>query len=131
MPDFGKHQYVASGFHVPSDSPAGVHGYFVYSSCCSGPETSLACSQTCGDFNPATAHCAWAVAGGESFRKWVIAPHVNGCMLTPGTDYFINIKMTDPQTEDCAGQSTCKVGLSNILGNRWWSIETDGSGLRP
>lgn len=112
---FGKTNYVAAKFHVPAGFSPTVYGILGYSSYYSGPALTMAISQSCGDFDPATATCVSTHSTGESFSKWVIAPYANGCPLDSDTDYYVNLKMADPQPSDCDGRSTCTLSTNNRL----------------
>lgn len=111
--DFWKTQFVAAKFHVPADvNPRQIvtMGYGTYYS---GPTLDLSVSTTCGDFNPANANCVTTnVGAGSSFKKIVVAPYVNGCPLTPGTDYYVNIRMTNPSPSSCSGEAFCKIATN-------------------
>lgn len=113
MLDFWKSQFVAAKFHVPIDvEPRRIvtMGYGTYFS---GPTLDLSVSQTCGDFNPAHANClTTGIGAGEAFKKIVIAPYANGCPLTPGADYYINIRMTNPSPGSCSGDDFCKIATN-------------------
>ena len=118
MLDFGINQFVASAFHVPADFPNDVYGLLVYSSYNSGPSMVLSYSRTCGDFDPPNPNCVTMVGPGESTKKWVIAPYANGCPLTPGTDYFVNLKFADPPPDGCGEEFVCRIGFGNLLGRQ-------------
>lgn len=116
--DFGKTEYICAQFHVPDDVAPGLYGALGYSTYYSGPALTLAYSQACGDFDPEIANCVSTVGTGEAFKKFVIAPHVNGCPLTPGSDYYANFKIAHPESQDCGGLDTCKLALYLILGSQ-------------
>lgn len=118
MMDFGINQFVAAAFHVPADFPNDLYGILGYTSYNSGPDMVVSYSQTCGDFNPPNPNCVTAVGPGELVKKWVVAPYANGCPLTPGSDYFINLKFSAPLPEDCGDEYVCRIGYGNALGQQ-------------
>lgn len=84
--------YIAAKFRASADVRDYVRiGYSTYYS---GPLLTMAISQRCGDFAPANPNCITTNVGtGEAFKKIVTAPYTNGCPLTPGVDYYINLKI--------------------------------------
>jgi hypothetical protein len=114
--DWPKTQYIAARFLVPVDFSASASGLFVYSTYYSGPLLTLAISTTCADFAPANPLCLASDRGnGDAFLKWLTPPLINGCPLTPGMEYFVNIRMADPQPEDCGGGPGCTLGVINSV----------------
>lgn len=112
--NWGKTQFIAAKFTATtSSSPVETLRYSTYYS---GPALTLSVSQTCGDFAPANPLCLTEnVGSGGDFKKIVVQPHTNGCPLTPGTDYYINIKMTNPQPTDC---TSCTLATTNIVSSQ-------------
>lgn len=83
--------YIAAKFRASSN----VRDYVVlrYSTYYSGPPLTIAISQRCGDFAPANPNCLTTNIGtGEGAKKIVTAPYTNGCPITPGVDYYVNVK---------------------------------------
>jgi hypothetical protein len=119
----GRTQYVAAKFHVPANAPSTLSGYFKNVSNHGGLNVTTSISQTCGDFAPAQAGCL----------RTNISPSDNGtvywrmtnptsffCQLTPGQDYYLNIKNTDPTQVNgncAAGSPTCKMHVLNNFSN--------------
>lgn len=117
--NWNRTQYVAAKFHVPTSVNTQQFGVLGYGTYYSGPAMTLSFSTECGDFTPANALCVSTHGAGESFRKWVINPNVNGCPLAPGQDYFVNIKMADQNTSECGGTGVCTgIAINNILGTQ-------------
>lgn len=118
---WGKTQYVAAKFRVPVGQPTTSYGFLGYGSYFSGPSLTLAISPTCGDFTPAIPQCVSTHNSGEAFSKWRIVPATQNCPLTPGQDYFINMRMESPTPEVCApnGQTTtaCTLATNNTFVN--------------
>lgn len=115
--DFEKTKFVAARFHVPVEFPTTDYGFFVYASYYSGPLLTLSLSQSCGDFAPADERCVATRGTGETFEnKWRIAPSAINCPLTPGADYFVNIRLADPNATDCSGNPSCQLAVGNVLG---------------
>lgn len=116
--DFGKTQYVAAQFHATADVSPVLQITMRYGTYLSGPDLILAVSRICGDFDPATAYCVSTAGAGAAFAKFVIDPYTNGCPLAPDTDYYVNIKMDDPQPQDCNGHDTCALAINDTLGTQ-------------
>lgn len=108
---WAKTQFVAARFTATtSTTPIETLSYSTYNS---GPDLTLAVSSTCGDFAPTNPNClSEGVGTGEGFKKIVLAPYINGCPLTPGNEYYINIKMTNPLPADC---NSCTLATTNIV----------------
>jgi hypothetical protein len=56
---------------------------------------------------------------GQNLVPWRVPPG-NFCPLTPGQDYFLNIKMTDPTrpSSTCATNAAqCAIGTANNFHN--------------
>jgi hypothetical protein len=116
MLDFDKDKFVAARFHVPADFPTTDYGFFVYASYYSGPLLTLSLSERCNDFAPADERCVATRGTGEIFQKWRIVPSAVNCPLTPGVDYFVNIRLADPQAAACGGNPSCQLAVGNVLG---------------
>ena len=111
--------YVAAKFHVPANESTHQYGRLGYGTYYSGPPMTLSISSTCGDFSPTNPVCVSTHGAGESFNKWVIDPFTNGCPLTPNTDYYVNIKMADPNTSECGSNGVCPgIAINNTLGTQ-------------
>jgi hypothetical protein len=106
--------YIAAKFHVPATQVVhyGWQGYGTYYS---GPDIVLSYSTTCGDFAPVNPLCVSTHGAGEGFKKWSMLQTVTGCPLLPNTDYFVNMKMSDPNT--CGANHICPgIAINNTLG---------------
>jgi hypothetical protein len=87
-------QYVAEKFHVPS-SGSGYGWYTVPEFF--GNAIDIAISTSCGDFNPSDASCkALNVSAGAGQVKWIHNLNYIGCHLNSNTDYYLNVRIADP-----------------------------------
>lgn len=110
---FWKNQFVAARFTVPQDAVPQTYLRVGYSTYYSGPLLDLSVSQNCGDFAPANPTClTTGASGGQFFKKIVIAPAVDGCPLTPGQTYFINIRMNNPTPQACSNKAYCDIATN-------------------
>lgn len=114
---WGKTQYVAAKFHVPAGQSTLSYGFMGYGTYFSGPNLTMSISTICGDFAPANAQCVSTHAAGESFSKWRIVPATLNCPLTPGQDYFINMRMDNPTAAQCGNSSVCTLATNNTFVN--------------
>lgn len=114
---WGKTQYIAAKFHVPANQSTTAYGFMGYGTYFSGPNLTLAISTSCGDFAPTNPQCVSTHTGGESFSKWRIVPATLNCPLTPGQDYFINLRMENPTAADCSNSTACTLATNNIFVN--------------
>lgn len=103
--NWGKSEFVAAKFTAPA-SVAGKYQQLSMSTYNSERMT-MALSSTCGDFSPSAQYCVSTAGPGGSFYKIGGA----GCALTPGADYYINIRYRDA-TPACG--SSCDIQLNNL-----------------
>lgn len=116
---WGKTQYVAAKFTVPTTVAPTAYEQLRYSTYYSGPALTMAVSQQCGDFAPVNPNCVTTGVGtGDAFKKIVLSPYTNGCPLIPGQTYYINLKMTSPLPTDCGGASTCRLATTNVVASQ-------------
>ncbi|MBO9665098.1 hypothetical protein [Dokdonella sp.] len=116
--EFGRYNYVGAHFNTGPNS-ANKYGYFIYPTNVGGPNIDLRISQTCGDFSDSPANPACSVPdkasdGSPTMRWWVKQGNVNTyCNLQPNTDYYLNIRFTNPSsTVECrASETICPVYL--------------------
>ena len=118
--DFGKTAYVAAKLHVGAD--LGYQGFYKNISYNGGPNLTMSISPTCGDFNPAQSACLREniPSGDQGMVYWRQSAGTNFyCHLDPNTDYYLNIKLTDPTASgpNCAPSGTCYVHVQNNFGN--------------
>jgi hypothetical protein len=119
--DFTKTGYLAAKFHTLSDPPALLTGMFKYTSYpFMGPALDLSISGQCGDFSAELAGCValnippvdqafvhWRFSAGNPFM----------CQLQPDTDYYVNVRFTDPTaTAPQCSDVACPVPISNYFG---------------
>jgi len=99
--NFRKDRYIAAHVHVPADLPNG-YGWISHSEYDYGHDLTAAFSTACGDFAPANPACVVVAVSGQNLPPWRVGSG-GFCPLTPGADYFFNVKMTDPS----APSTTC------------------------
>lgn len=112
---FARTNFLAAHFKTPANATSGstLNGYFIYPVNLPGPNADMKISKTCGDFSPDTSNpgcLATNVAtSDEALVRWKFTPGNTAayCILQPNTDYYVNIKFTDPNsTVECAAGST-------------------------
>ena len=113
---FGRNTYLAAKFHVPAGEPVNAYGWLTHTEYNYGLDLTTSISTSCGDFNPTSAACVTVAVSGINLTPWRVGPSGNFCLLTPDTDYFFNMKATNPAqgTTTCAPTSpTCVIGTGN------------------
>jgi hypothetical protein len=116
----GKTEYVAAKFHVPSGEPSSLNGTFKHVMYGGGPNIDAAISRTCGDFQPEDQGC-WVQddpGDDQAMLRWRTGTGSRFyCHLDPDTDYYFNIRFTDPHTTgpDCAGLQ-CQTTIQQYIG---------------
>lgn len=115
-------KYISAKFRVPTSGiNPGVVGSLSKGENYIGPYVTTSISTACGDFNQANLgpYCLTTNRGaaGAVLAKWKLttgSPGVFACALTPGQEYYLNIKVTDPTTPnaDCTG-NICKMNVQN------------------
>jgi hypothetical protein len=113
-----RHGYIAAEFTVPPWTPSVQWGIFTHGESLPGPETDMAISTECGDFNPPEPFCLktnTAVAQRMGQHKLPNAALVAGCELEVGGTYYINIRLTDPNVihGQCSGAACQHTVQSN------------------
>ena len=114
--DFGESTYMSLRFHVPIDSPQNRFGWLTHTEYNYGKDLTAAISSDCGDFNPPSSVCHNETVSGQNLVPWRIASSGGFCLLTPDTDYFLNLKITDPDqvSPTCAPSApSCAIGTAN------------------
>jgi len=113
--NFRKDRYIAAHFRVPTDMPNDF-GWLTHSEYDYGHDLTASISTACGDFAPANPLCRVEAISGQNLVPWRVGTVSNFCPLTPGADYYFNVKMTDPDSPSttCAEAATsCAVTLLN------------------
>lgn len=116
----GKTEYVAAKFHVPGDVLSTLNGTFKHVLYGGGPNVDATISRTCGDFDTLEPGC-WIhddPANDEAMLRWRLSSGNRFyCHLDANTDYFLNIRFTDPHTTgpDCNG-SICQSTIQQYIG---------------
>lgn len=116
----GKTEYVGAKFHVPDNALPTTNGMFKHVSYGGGPNIDATISRSCGDFDTVEPGCwvhddpsndipmlRWRLSSGNNFY----------CHLDPDTDYYLNIRLTDPHTTgpDCSA-FTCQTTIQQYIG---------------
>ena len=108
---FPRSGYVAAQFTVPEDLQATAWGVFTHGETLPGPETDMAISRQCGDFNPPEEFCQRrGTRAGQRMGLWrTPMGTMAACELEPGQTYYVNIRLSDPDAENffCNSQA-CK-----------------------
>jgi hypothetical protein len=110
--------FVATKFTVPASglSPT-LHGRLTHGETVPGPSLTVSISEQCGDFSPPSPNCVLANQGpGAAIGVWKL-PGAPGtaCVLTPGREYYLNVKLTNPaavNTNEC-DENICVVSVVN------------------
>jgi hypothetical protein len=110
--------FMSTRFTVPASglSPT-LHGLISHGETIPGPNLTLSISDQCGDFNPPSSFCSTTDAGpGQIMAKWRLPTGTgNACVLTPGQEYYVNFKLTNPNavdTNDCDA-NICVISIVN------------------
>jgi hypothetical protein len=110
-------QYVAARFHVPADISSLATGMFKNVIYGQGPAVDFSISQQCGDFNPQQTACAHldSPANDRPMVAWRIGAATDYfCHLDPGADYYVNVKISDPNAQAVAcSPSSCSLTILN------------------
>ncbi|HEU4664808.1 MAG TPA: hypothetical protein VFS55_12345 [Dokdonella sp.] len=118
LKNFDKTKYIATKIDVPASGLDPLSsGIITHGETYPGPALTVAISPTCGDFSPTTSICLTSgTQGGQIAGKWKLptATQTNGCVLTPGQSFYLNIKATNPAqtSSDCSG-NICKVTVQS------------------
>ena len=119
--DFTRDGYIAAKFHTPIVLLPTLSGFFKSPSYPGGPNVDFAISEQCADFYPDQSGCLAADAsqGDTPLVYWRTTQGLFYCILQPDTDYYINMRFTDPETNDpnCNDdENTCPVHTLNYYG---------------
>ena len=115
--DFGKYTYIAAHFYVPSGTPVTWLGWIVHTEYNYGHNLTAAISTSCGDFSPSAQACYVESVSGLNLVPWRTNSG-NFCRLQPNTDYYLNLRMTNPDepSSTCShGAEVCAVGTANAF----------------
>lgn len=113
--NFDKTTYMALQFPVPTDSQSNLYGWLTHTEYNYGQDLTAAISTECGDFNPVPA-CYVEAISGMNIVPWSVHTPITFCPMTPGQNYFLNIRITDPNrpSTTCAPASpSCAIGTAN------------------
>lgn len=104
---FQRTNFLAAHFRTGATTTA--YGNFWYPLNLPGPSIDMKIGTTCGDFSPDAANPACLVtnvaSADNSLVRWGSAG--NRCQLLPNTDYYVNVKFTNPNsTVECAATTT-------------------------
>lgn len=109
---WGRTRFVAAKFTAPA-STAQYERISV--STYNSDVMTMAVSTNCGDFSPSDSRCVMTAGAGDPLVKTVVSPQTAGCPLTPGVDYYFNVKYANPQDPGCG--SACNIAMPNSVGN--------------
>ena len=117
--EFTRTGYIAAAFHTPSELPEMLTGMFKNISYGGGPALDVSIG-ACGDFSSSLGAC---FAGDvqpvdQSMVHWrTTAGSPVWCVVAPDTDYYVNIRLSDPD-DDAAACSTdvCSVTMASFNG---------------
>jgi len=113
--DFGRTTYVAAHFLVPAGTPSNWFGWIVHTEYDYGADVTGAISTICGDFSPPAQACYTQGASGQNLVPWRTTTG-NFCNLVPGTDYYLNLKLRDPNAQATGCDATsCVIGTANAI----------------
>jgi len=110
---FTRTGYIAAAFHTPSEMPDTLQGMFTNISYGGGPALDISIGG-CGDFSSALGACFVpdTAAVDASMMHWRTAvPTSFYCVVAPDTDYYINIRLSDPD-DDAGSCSTDSCGVT-------------------
>lgn len=110
--------YVSAQFTIPPWVPTWQWSKMTHGETLPGPETDIAYSDWCGDFNPPEPHCAtFGTRTGQGLGTYKLpdAPVLTACNLNPGGTYYVNFRFTDPNAVDLTycGTSWCRTTVNN------------------
>jgi hypothetical protein len=119
--NFGRTNFVAAHFNTGATG-VGV-GNYLFNVNLPGPNIDMSISTTCGDFSANAANPACSVTNIVSADTSTLYWNFTGgspnfkCQLAPNTDYYLNIKLTDPNsTMECArGNPTCPIATTHYV----------------
>jgi hypothetical protein len=115
--DFGKYTYIAAHFYVPAGAPPTWLGWITHTDYNYGHDLTVSISAECGDFSPGAQACYMQTLSGQPLVPWRM--NAGGfCHLQPNTDYYLNLKMTDPDqpSSTCSRNAeVCAVGTANAV----------------
>jgi len=104
--DFRRTSFIAA--HFNTGDAGDWSGFMNYPTNVGGPNIDVTISRTCGDFSANTANPACVVlnhpSDETSVARWWFRTGNTGsiCHLDPNTDYYLNIKLTNPaSTVEC------------------------------
>jgi hypothetical protein len=116
FPAVKRPQYIASKLHVPATLPPDQHGKIYKGETVPGPRNTVSISTKCGDFDFVPQFCKGQSSGpGSTILAYKLPGYAGvGCTLKPDSDYYLNIKQTDPnEPNPFCGPVTCGFTLQN------------------
>jgi hypothetical protein len=114
--NFSETGYLALEFHVPPDVPTNRVGWLTHTEYNYGKDLTVAISTECGDFHPPSQACHAETVSGQNLGPWRVNTNGGFCLLSPDTNYFLNLKITDPEqsSSSCAPLApSCAIGTAN------------------
>jgi hypothetical protein len=116
---FTRTGYIAAAFHTPGEMPEMLVGMFKNVSYGGGPALDFSIG-SCGDFSTSLGACfvADTAAVDTAMVHWrTEIPTPFFCIVAPDTDYYINIRLSDPDDDalSCSADS-CGVTPASYVG---------------
>ena len=114
--NFEKTTYIAAAFHVPDDMPPNVFGWITHTEYNYGANLTATISTACGDFRPDNGVCSVEALSGMNLVPWRVHPTGNFCLLAQDGNYFLNLRITDPEEPSPTCNPTapsCVIGTAN------------------
>lgn len=111
----GADKYISLHFKYLGNLPAVSNGSIQHSTNYAGPSLDATISSTCGDFtNGAASYCKTTdVAAGAIMSIWKVpGGSGNYCLLQPGVDYYMNMRIHNPA--DAATDLGCTLGTGGV-----------------
>ena len=118
--DFGRTTYLAAQFHVPAGFSTTAFGQYGHANNPPGPPVTASFSTTCGDFSPQPGTGCVVQQWPDDLSSALFwksqSTNPSFCPLQPDTDYYLNMKLSDPATTTwcSAGSATCVVYLQQL-----------------
>lgn len=118
--DFGRTTYLAAQFHVPAGFSTTAFGQYAHANNPGGPPVTASFSKICGDFSPQPGTgCVvqnWPDDNSSALFWKSQSQNTSFCPLQPNTDYYLNMKLSDPATTTwCpASSATCFAYLTQF-----------------
>jgi len=121
--DFARTGYLAAKFHTsadPADTLVGMFEYVSYPYGASSPHLDFSITTECGNFSPEQSGCIEldVAAVDVPLGRWrVYAGNAFYCQLQSDTDYFVNVRFSDPAaTGPQCTDDACPIPIQSYFG---------------